>query len=316
MKRWMIILLGGALMALGGCASSSQWYHLPPLEFDQVDYRYEVHRTQVANIEVAYIDEGSGDQTLLLIHGLGSNAKAWLRNIPVWAKDYRVIAVDLPGYGMSSKGYYEYSLPFYAEVLCKVLDNLDVEKAVWIGHSMGGQISLVAALDHRERVSDLVLISPAGIETFTDGEGYWLSNVLTPQFVKETTVRNIAVNLRNNFYDCPPEADFMITDRIQVRGASDFDRYCYAVSKNVGAMIDAPVRDRLGELKQPVLVLFGENDALIPNPYLHGGWTRDVADIGSEEIPNATVWLIPECGHFVQFEKDGETNQAVLEFLQ
>ena len=94
-----------------------------------------------------------------------------------------------------------------------------------------------------------------------------------------------------------------------------FERYCYAVSKNVGAMIDSPVRDRLGDLTQPVLVLFGERDRLIPNPYLHGGWTDDVAAIGREEIPGSEVLLLPECGHFVQFEKFEETNAAVLNFL-
>jgi pimeloyl-ACP methyl ester carboxylesterase len=315
MKRLMIILLGGALMILGGCAGSQQWYHLPALEFDEVDYTLPVHKAAVKNIEVAYIDEGSGDQTLLLIHGLGSNAKAWLRNIPAWTKDYRVIAVDLPGYGKSDKGYYEYSLPFYTEVICDLLDQLQIDQAVWIGHSMGGQIAMVAALERSERVSHLVLISPAGLEVFEEGEGYWLSHVLTPEFVRDTTVRNIAVNLNSNFYDLPPEAEFMITDRIQVRGAKDFERYCYAVSKNVGAMINAPVRERLGEIKQPTLVLFGERDRLIPNPYLHGGWTGDVAAIGRDEIPGSEVKLLPDCGHFVQFEKSAETNAAVLEFL-
>ena len=316
MKRWMIILLGGALMALGGCASSGQWYHLPTLEFDEVDYQYTVHKAVVRNIDIAYLDEGQGDQTLLLIHGLGSNAKAWLRNIPVWAEDYRVIAVDLPGYGKSDKGYYDYTLPFYVEVLCEMLDGLGVEKAVWIGHSMGGQIALVAALDRPEHVSDLVLVSPAGLEIFEDGEGYWLSHAVTPEFVRDTTVRNIAANLKSNFYDTPKEAEFMITDRIQIRGAKDFERYCYAVSKNVGAMIDAPVRERLGEISQPVLVLFGERDGLIPNPYLHGGWTHEVADIGRAEIPGSTVKLLPECGHFAQFEKFEETNAAVRAFLR
>jgi pimeloyl-ACP methyl ester carboxylesterase len=311
----MIILLGGALMVCGGCAGSHQWYELPTLEFDQVDYVYPVKTASVRNIDVAYIDEGEGEQTLLLIHGLGSNAKAWLRNIPAWAEDHRVIAVDLPGYGRSSKGYYEYSLPFYAKVLGEFLDGLGIEKAVWVGHSMGGQIALVAALETPERVSDLVLVSPAGLETFLEGEGHWLSNVLTPEFVRDTTVRNISVNLKSNFYDAPPEAEFMITDRIQVRGAKDFERYCYAVSKNVGAMIDSPVRDRLGELTMPVLVLFGERDNLIPNRYLHGGWTAEVADIGREEIPGSEVLLLPECGHFVQFEKFEETNAAVLDFL-
>ena len=250
------------------------------------------------------------------MHGLGSNAKGWLRNIDELSSRYRVLAVDLPGYGRSSKGYYRYSMSFYAQVLVEFLAGLQVDKAVWIGHSMGGQIAMVAALEHPGAVDRLVLISPAGFEEFTDGEGDWMRKAVSPEFVRDTTVRGIAVNLKSNFHEAPAEADFMITDRIQVRGARDFERYCYAVSLNVGAMLDEPVLDRLGEIRQPALVIFGENDNLIPNRYLHGGFTADIAESGVAKLPSARLVMVPECGHFVQFEKAAETNKAILEFLQ
>ncbi len=260
------------------------------------------------------LDEGRGD-VVLLIHGLGSNAKGWSRNIPALAADHRVIAVDLPGYGYSDKGAYKYSMSFYATVLTELLTVLGIDEAAFVGHSMGGQIAMVAALEHPERVAKLVLVSPAGFETFTDGEGDWMRRAVSAEFVKDTTIRGVAVNLASNFHDKPAEADFMITDRIQVRGASDFDDYCYAVSLNVAAMLDGPVYDRLGEITQPALVLFGENDNLIPNRYLHGGRTRDVAEDGASRLPDAELVMLPSCGHFVQFEKPAETNAAVLAFL-
>lgn len=303
------------LMALQGCSSSSGWYHLPVAQFDEIDYGQPVQTTMVRNIKVGYTDQGQGD-VLLLIHGLGSNAKAWSRNTSDLARNHRVIAVDLPGYGYSDKGYYQYSLSFYAQVLTELLDNLDIDSAIWVGHSMGGQIAMVAALNHPENVDRLVLISPAGFEEFTDGEGDWMRKAVNPEFVKDTTIRGIAVNLKSNFHSAPAEADFMITDRIQVRGARDFERYCYAVALNVGAMLDEPVLDRLEDIKQPVLVLFGENDNLIPNRYLHGGYTADIANQGMAGLPNAQLEMIPECGHFVQFEKPEETNAAVLDFLR
>jgi len=316
MKRLTTFILGAVLaMTLQGCATSG-WYHLPTLDFDQVDYVLPTTTVQVRNIDVACIDQGSGDTTLLLIHGLGSNAKAWLRNIPAWARDCRVIAVDLPGYGKSDKGYYDYSLDFYAQVLTELLDALDIERAVWVGHSLGAQIAMVAALEYPERVQKLVLISPAGFERFDEGEGAWMKKVMTPELVRDTTIRQIDINLRSNFYRTPPEADFMITDRIQIRGAPDFERYCYAVSRNVAAMIDHPVWEQLPDIAQPALVLFGENDQLIPNRFLHGGWTSRVAEEGTAALPNARLVLVPECGHFVQFEKPERTNAVVLEFLR
>ena len=317
MRFFKIIVMGVVvLMALSGCSSSQKWYHLPAAEFDEIAYPYEVHKAQVRNIGVGYLDEGGGDDVLLLIHGLGSNAKGWLRNIPELSREHRVIAVDLPGYGVSDKGYYKYTLSFYAEVLNELLDGLRIDQATWIGHSMGGQIAMVAALNHPDRVSRLVLISPAGFEAFTDGEGDWMRRVVSPDLVRDTTIRGIAVNLKSNFHHAPSEADFMITDRIQVRGAKDFEKYCYAVAENVEAMLDEPVLDRLGEISQPTLVLFGKNDNLIPNRYLHGGHTADVAVKGADQIPGAKLVLLPKCGHFVQFEKPEDTNTEVLKFCR
>lgn len=302
------------IMALQGCSSTQGWYHLPSAEFKEIEYGFEVKTQKVRNINIGYIDEGEGD-VLLMIHGLGSNAKAWSKNIPVLSKKNRVIAVDLPGYGTSDKGYYEYTLSFYAKVLKEFLTELGVEKAVFIGHSMGGQIAMVSALENPDLVQGLVLISPAGFEAFTDGEGDWMRRVVSAKFVSETTVRGVAINLESNFYDTPEDAKFMITDRLQVRGASDFDRYCYAVSLNVAAMLDYPVYDRLEEIKQPILVMFGENDNLIPNRYLHGGFTEDVAVRGMVKLDHGKLVMVAQCGHFVQFEKAEETNQAVSEFL-
>ena len=98
-----------------------------------------------------------------------------------------------------------------------------------------------------------------------------MRGAVSPELVQDTTIRGIAINLKSNFHDTPPEAEFMITDRIQVRGASDFENYCYAVARERGGHAGRAGLERLGEISQPTLVLFGENDNLIPNRYLHGG---------------------------------------------
>lgn len=303
------------IMSIQGCATT-HFYHLDPIEYSDLDYGYDVNYSQVKNINIAYIDQGSGDNTLLLIHGLGTYAKGWIKNIDALATNNRVIAVDLPGYGKSDKGYYKYTMDFYAKVLTELLDNLGIEKVTPIGHSMGGQIAMTMALDYSDRVDKLVLISPAGFERFKDGEGDWMIGAMTPDFVKDTPIRSIDTNLRYNFYETPEDAEFLITERIQLRGASDFDRYCYAVSKNVQAMIDGYVYDRFGQISQPTLILWGENDELIPNRFLHAGWTKDIAKIGAEEIPNNKTVIFPHCGHFVQFEKSDEANNAIIDFIQ
>ncbi len=312
--KYKYLILSLILVGLMGCSTSS-FYHLSSKEFADIDYGFDVKKVKVRNINVAVVDEGKGDHTLLLIHGLGSYIKGWKKNIPELSKRFRVIAVDLPGYGKSDKEAYQYSLSFYADVLSELLEKMEVGKAVFVGHSMGGQISMITALRHPEKVEKLVLISPAGFERFTDGEGQWFKSVMTEELVFETTIRNIDINLRSNFYETPDDALFMVTDRIQIKGAADFRKYCYAVAENVGAMIDEPMWDKLDRITQPTLILFGENDGLIPNPYLHGGFTRDIAEIGRTQISDNITKVFPECGHFVQYEKWKETNNSIIEFL-
>ena len=315
--KYLLTIIFGAIIMMGvqSCATS-HYYKLEPIEYNDLDYGYDVKYSKVRNINVAYIDEGSGNQTIFLIHGLGTYAKGWTRNIDVLAEHHRVIAVDLPGYGKSDKGHYKYTMDFYSKVLTELMNNLNIDNAIVAGHSMGGQIAMTMALDYANRVEKLILISPAGFERFEDGEGDWMINVMTPELVKDTPIRAIDTNLRYNFFETPQYAEFLITERIQLRGASDFDRYCYAVSKNVQAMIDGYVYDRLDQITQSTLILWGENDELIPNRFLHAGWTKDIAKIGEQEIPNNKTMLFPKCGHFLQFEKPIETNQAILEFIR
>lgn len=305
------ILLMGSVMSAG----TGTYYKLPAMEFQDLDYGYPLKTIQLGNVDLAYIDEGSGPETILLVHGLGSYARAWTKNIDALAQNFRVIAVDLPGYGHSSKGYYEYSMSFNADVLRHLIDSLALGSVTLAGHSMGGQISMTLALESPELVDRLILISPAGFERFDEGESAWMKDIMTPELVRDTPVRAIDKNVRINFYDFPEDAAWMITDRIQLRGASDFYNYCFAVSKNVEGMLRGIVWDKLDQISQPTLVLFGANDALIPNRFLHPGWTKEIAEI-AEEIPNSTITVIPKCGHFVQLDAFEATNQAIKDFLK
>ncbi len=222
--KHLVLLLTVTAMILSGCATS-RYYHLGSREFDDFDYGFATKKVQVRNIQVACIDEGRSDRVLVLIHGLGSSAKGWGRNIPELAKHYRVIAVDLPGYGKSDKGFYPYTLPFYAQVLTELLSELKVQKAVFVGHSMGGQIAMVTSLLYPERV------------------------------------------------------------------------------------------DKLARIRYETLIFFGQNDNLIPNSALHGGSTESIAQIGAGQIPKNKLIMVPECGHFVQFEKPEVVNPAIVEFV-
>lgn len=266
-------------------------------------------------IELTYTDQGSGTNTLLFIHGLGSYMPAWQKNIPVLSESYRCIAIDLPGYGKSSKGNHSYDMKFFADVVAEFIQELDLKNVTLVGHSMGGQIAITASLYHPALVDQLVLISPAGFETFHEGQKQWFRDVLNARLVQVTPPEAIQTNLAYNFYDYPKEADFMITDRIAMRSAKDFERYCYAVEMSVKGMVDQPVFDFLPKVNQPTLVIYGENDNLIPNRYLNPGRTVDVANKGIVQLPNGQLVMVSKSGHFTMFEKAEEVNEAIIKFI-
>ena len=134
MKKYLS-LLSLMLFLFSGC-SGYLYTSKPALEFNDIDYGFPVKKA-LANPYISYIDVGKGDHTILLVHGLASNAGFWRYNIPELSKNNRVIAVDLPGYGKSQKDAYPYKMSFYADQLKKLIDELKISKVVYVGHSMG-----------------------------------------------------------------------------------------------------------------------------------------------------------------------------------
>ncbi len=307
------------ITVISGCGSMKFYHDTVPLEFSNFDYTFTTQTAEVNGVEVAWHDTQKGAGTpVVLIHGLASNAGFWRYNVAALEQGgCRVIAVDLPGFGKSAKPFgAPYSLAFQAGTVASLLQKLGIAKAVWVGHSMGAQIAMTAALNHPTMVERLVLLSPAGFETFKRGEGDWMRNAVNPEFVKRTSSAAVRANLAANFFTWSDAWEWMVEERERMARAKEFDRFCYAVWCSVGAMLDEPVRAKLGRIAVPVLVIGGENDNLIPNPYLHGGFTRDVMEDGVRALPNARLVMLPHAGHMVQIEKAGDVNREVLAFVK
>ena len=322
-KILFILMIPAALLLFNRCETMkpANWHpysKIEPLEsFMDLDYPFETQWVDLPGGErIAYVDQGQGDQTLVLIHGLGSYLPAWKKNIPELSRHFRVIAIDLPGYGKSGKLPHSGKMTYYAGVVNDFAEALGLGKIVLGGHSMGGQISMVTAMYYPDRVEKLILAAPAGFERFTEGQKQWFRSVMTVRGVMLTSVEDIISNLAYNFYELPDDAEFMITDRIAMRSAEDFEAYSYAVVQSVNGMVDEAVIDFLHQIEHPALIIFGENDNLIPNRFLNPGRTIEVARVGAELLPNNQLHMIPRTGHFVQFEASDEFNRVVMEFLK
>ncbi|MCK9453344.1 MAG: alpha/beta hydrolase [Bacteroidales bacterium] len=316
-----IILLISTLTLISNTNAYSQMNPLMNLpeytSFEEIPYPFEVHKVQLSNeVELAYVDQGTGNETIIFIHGLGSYLPAWKKNIEVLRNNYRCIAIDLPGYGKSSKLPHSGMMTYYASVINELVDSLKLDKVYLAGHSMGGQISLVTAIEYPEIVKALILAAPAGFEHFSAGQKEWFRQVMTLKSVMKTPVEAIQTNLYYNFYKMPEDAQFMIDDRIAMRSAKDFEAYSYAVVQSVHGMVNEPVLDHLEEIEQPVLIVFGENDNLIPNRFLNPGFTKKIAEVGHEKLANSQLVMLPKTGHFLMFENPEGFNKAVKDFVK
>ena len=277
----------------------------------------EMNTIQLAeNLKIAYTDSEVGDEILLFVHGLGSNHKAWNKNILVLKKHFRCIAIDLPGYGQSSTGDFDYSMSFFSDVVRKFIDKKRLDKVHLVGHSMGGQISISTTLKHPDIVKSLILIAPAGIETFEQSAALWLKSVFSYDLLVNLSKEQIIQNFEINFYDMPEDARFMIDERFELMELEAYHDYCRMIPKCVSGMLDEPVFDQLDQVEQSVLILYGKEDRLIPNTMLHPQKTTQlIAKKADDAFPNSEMHLISQAGHFLQWEKSNEVNAVIKNFL-
>lgn len=284
---------------------------------ETVTYHLPVKTIKLNSETIAYADEGSGEETLLFVHGLSSNLDSWKKNIAGLSSDYRCIAIDLPGYGKSSRSKTDYSLSEYAGILNEMVEKMDLKNVVLAGHSMGGQIAMHLVLKYPENFKKLVLIAPAGIETFTAQEATVMKASYTPAMVVGASDEQILTNYKMNFYSFSEDAQAMVDDRIAMKSAEDFQDYAETVVNNIHAMLEEPVIEEISEIEVPVLMIFGKNDMLIPNKYFHPSESiASLVKTSEEKFNNIEVKTIDEAGHFVNFEQSEKVNKEIRDFLE
>jgi len=210
---------------------------------------------RAGDIRLRVVRAGQGDTTLLLLHGYGESLMGYRAVFDALARHYRVIAVDLPGFGLSDKPDESYDLASYQRRLGDFLERWTRGPVVVVGHSMGGEVAAALALDHPERVSAAVLIAPAGFalqplledakDVRSDARG-WVASVLSAAL--------------------PPQDPAWLGESA---GAGNYtpatDPAYRAAAARVLADFDfVALRDSFAEIHQPVLLIWGRQDPTIP----------------------------------------------------
>jgi pimeloyl-ACP methyl ester carboxylesterase len=257
---------------------------------------------------IHFIDRGVGEP-LLLIHGFLEWSYTWRRNVAALAARYRVVAPDLRGFGLSAKDVRRgHSLTDQADVLCAFMDQLGIKRPVLCGHSMGGEVALRIAVNQPERVRALVLVDPSGYLRIDQHPARRLA-MRMPR-VSAMAVR-AAVMGRRFVTRALQQALYtpgLITE-------ADVDAYLLpALSPGAADTLVRILRDadfgawgdRWGEVHCPTLLVWGENDPVVPLE--HG---RRLA----QDLAQSQLVVIPECGHHPHVEYPQRFHHALFRFL-
>jgi len=277
-----------------------------------VDWREHQRWLTIGGSRVNVIELGSGPP-IVFIHGLSGSWQNFLEQLPVFAREHRVIAFDLPGFGESDMPDAKITIRGYGEWVAALLDELGVGTAAVVGNSMGGFIGIELAIRFPQRVERLVLVSAAGlsIEYLRNERALAVLNAFESRLAAYTgwlATKSDALARR-------PRARQMIfgivaahPDRLpgplvaeQVRGSGKA-----GFIPALDALTDYPIRNRLGEIACPVLIVWGANDKLVP--------ARD-ADEFARLIPNSRKVVWQDTGHVAMLERPAAFNRLLEAFL-
>jgi pimeloyl-ACP methyl ester carboxylesterase len=258
----------------------------------------------VDGINVCYEVEGKGEN-LVLIHGIGIGRAAWNDVIAELKYYYRVYAIDLPGFGCSDMSDLPYSVPFYAELLNKLMHQLKLEPAAVAGISLGGAVAATLAAHHPDKVSKLVLVAPAGL-TPPQGEFVKPSRFMDANFWLLSHNKDMFQrSMEDMFYDKSKLTPALV-DSVWAGMKSPEHRRAVLSNARYLARADPEFTDMLETIAAPTLIVWGEEDAIVPPVD---------AQKFSILIKYADVVLLKKCGHAVPLEKGEALADAMISFL-
>ncbi|MFO1351120.1 MAG: alpha/beta fold hydrolase [Gammaproteobacteria bacterium] len=240
--------------------------------------------------------EGAGDP-VILIHGLGGSSNVFTPQLPVFAGRYRIIRPDLPGSGRSPLGD-ALSIPLLAGRIVRMAEALGVERAHFVGHSLGTLVCQHLAVQHPKRVRSLALCGPLLAPTDMGREGL-------RQRARQARTEGMAViagaivegAISTDTRAQQPVVVALVRELVMRQNPEGYARTCEALAEAVAA--------EAALIQCPTLLMTGDEDAIAP-PSL----VRQLA----ERIDGARVRIFNRCGHWTTLERALEVNGVLKEF--
>jgi pimeloyl-ACP methyl ester carboxylesterase len=280
----------------------------PPQELAYPDSLF----LEISGLTVHYQEAGTGAPVFILLHGFAASTFSWREVINPLGEIGRVIAYDRPAFGLTERpkqwtGPNPYSPEFQPGLLVSLMDSLDVERAILVGNSAGGTVSIDTALSYPDRVESLILVDPA---VYAGGSPGWFriladtpqARRLGPLLVRTIQARgeDFAQLAWHDPSRITPEVWEGYTRPLQTE---NWDR---ALWEHTRASRSLKIESRLHELELPVLVITGDDDRIVP--------TEDSIRLAGE-IPGSSLTVLKNCGHVPQEECPNEFLNSIIEWM-
>ncbi len=279
-----------------------------------LSYESTSRSLDVEGKRIHYHDVGSGPP-LVFLHGGGPGVSSWSNfkyNLPALSQHFRCIAIDQPGFGRSHQPKFgEHFFNYAARFVVGALDELGVERAHFLGNSLGGGTAIRIALDQRDRVDRLVLMGPGGLafNVFYPGLSEGLKAVRDFYRGEGPTREKMEEFIRVMTFDQKLVTEEFIDERLQQAidpETMEGTKHALETVRAKEFFADGELWRELERLRQPTLLIWGRDDKTMP---------LDGAFFALKRIPDVQLHVFGRCGHWAQMERTDEFDRVVLGFL-
>jgi len=309
MKKNIISIIVFILLIISGCAEDKNVRELGESLISK--YGLKSSFVKVNNVEIHYVELGKG-YPVILVHGWMGWGTYWRNIIPALSKRYHVYAIDLIGHGLSEKPLEDnkYTTDAQARMIKDLMKKLSIDKAIILGHSMGGEISAKIAIMYPDMVKKLILMGALGMSQNVKKLPFLLKTAMTlpgKSFIAGLSSKFfIRYFLRNyGFYSGNPVGEDLIDNMFLVNFCNKEGRVAFQKIADNGLFRDS-VEDKISTISSPTLLIWGDSDLLSP---------LDCGKQYEKLIPESRLVVLEKTGHMVFHERPKEIEKLVLDFL-
>lgn len=249
----------------------------------------------IDDIATNYIDIGSGD-TLILLHGWGSNIKLFDMMINALKDRFRIVALDMPGFGETNEPKKSMNVDEYTDFVIKFINSMNIKKAHILGHSFGGRV-IIKMMNRSNigfEINKIILVDSAGIKpkkSFSVSMKIKMFKLAKKMF--EGTILgkmypNFIENMRNK------------------SGSPDYNMATPIMRQSLVKVVNEDLTDLLANIKNETLLIWGDKDDATPISDAH---------IMNEKIPNSGLVVVKGAGHYSYIEQFAYVNTVIKTFI-